>query len=445
MPHVTPLHADDPTRVGRYRLSGRIVGMPVAGPVYLARTVDGSEVTVTLLGGDWGRDSAARDRFTAEANAARRVAPFCAARILGAGFDGSDAFLVSEYVAGPSLREFVTEEGPWEGGDLQALAVGTATGLAAIHQAGLVHGQFGPEHVVLGADGPRVIEFGITPPYGAATPGADMRAWAFTVLYAAAGGPVDPADLEMLPEPLREQATLCLRSGPGDRPTARSVVVELLGDANPPAGVLGEGSRRAARAAVRPEPPPPAAEPRPRPQPPRRAATIPRRPATIWWVVGIAVCLVAIVVAIRAAQSQSGAPADTAKPATTSQPSATTTPSGRPRGSPTPPPTVPPGLAGTWSGQVSQTNPSDVYHVVLTLVPGSAGGKVQYSGTSFSCSGELSLMSRLSSTLTLDQGIIQGQNKCADGVVTLVQGPANTLQFSFKGQAGPAATGTLDR
>ena len=86
MPHVTPLHADDPTRVGRYRLSGRIVGMPVAGPAYLARTVDGSEVTVTLLGGDWGRDSAARDRFTAEASAARRVAPFCAARIPGGRF-----------------------------------------------------------------------------------------------------------------------------------------------------------------------------------------------------------------------------------------------------------------------------------------------------------------------------------------------------------------------
>ena len=275
MPHVTPLHADDPRRVGRYRLTGRVEGMPVPGPVYVARTVDGSEVTITLLGGDWTRDAADRDRFTAEANAACRVAPFCAARILGSGFDGKDAFLVREYVAGPSLRELVDSEGPWEGDDLEALAVGTATGLAAIHQAGLVHGEFGPEHVVLGVDGPRVIEFGITPPYGAATPAADLRAWAFTMLYAAVGGPATPADLEMLSEPLRTLATECMSTGPGDRPTARSIVIELLGDADPPAGVLGEGSRRAARVAVRPAP---ASDPQPRAAP-RRAVTMPSRPA----------------------------------------------------------------------------------------------------------------------------------------------------------------------
>ena len=445
MPHVTPLHADDPTRVGRYRLSGRIVGMPVAGPVYLARTVDGSEVTVTLLGGDWGRDSAARDRFTAEANAARRVAPFCAARILGAGFDGSDAFLVSEYVAGPSLREFVTEEGPWEGGDLQALAVGTATGLAAIHQAGLVHGQFGPEHVVLGADGPRVIEFGITPPYGAATPGADMRAWAFTVLYAAAGrarrprGPGDAARTAAraghpVPE-VRARRPADRAIGRGRTPRRRQPArgrarggVEARGARGGAAGASSPGRRAAAPASAsapgRDDTAPAGHDlvgGRDRGVPRGHRRGHPRRAEPERRAGGYG-------------QARHDEPAfghhDAIGPA---------------RGSPTPPPTVPPGLAGTWSGQVSQTNPSDVYHVVLTLVPGSAGGKVQYSGTSFSCSGELSLMSRLSSTLTLDQGIIQGQNKCADGVVTLVQGPANTLQFSFKGQAGPAATGTLDR
>src|SRR5258708_12441094 len=147
---------------------------------------------MTRLGGDGTVGGGARDRFTAEANAACRVGRFCAARILGAGFDGGHAFLVREYVAGPSLLEFVTEEGPWEGEDLEALAVGTATGLAAIHQAGLVHGEFGPEHVVLGADGPRGIEFGITPPYGAATPTADLRAWAFTVLYPPPPAPPAP-------------------------------------------------------------------------------------------------------------------------------------------------------------------------------------------------------------------------------------------------------------
>jgi eukaryotic-like serine/threonine-protein kinase len=440
LPHVTPLHADDPRRVGRYRLTGRIAGMPAEGPVYLARTIDGSEVTITLLGGDWAADHAARDRFTAEANAARRVAPFCAARILGAGFDGGDAFLVSDYVSGPSLREFVTDEGPWEGGDLQSLAIGMATGLAAIHQAGLVHGEFGPDHVVLGVDGPRVIEFGITPPYGAATPAADLRAWAFTVLYAAAGGPAVPADLENLPEPLRTLATECMSTGPGDRPTARSIVLGLLGNTDPPAGVLGEGSRRAARAAVRPAPAP---EARPAPGPRRNQ---PRRAVTAWWVAGIAVCIVAIAVAIRAAQNQSGQAA-TDKPAPTGQPGAPSSRSDRPRGSPKPTPTIPALLGGTWSGQVKQTSTAGTFavNVQLNLAPGSSGGTVHYSGTTttFNCSDALSLVSDLADTLTLNQATVKGP--CQPGRVTLTPGTGGTLQFSFSGQGAPPATGTLNK
>ena len=250
MPHVRPLHAEDPRRVGQYRLAGRIVGMPAAGPVYLARSVDGTEVTITLLDGEWTTDSAARDRFTAEASAARRVAPFCAARLLGAGFDAGHAYLVSEYIAGPSLRESVTEEGAWYDSDLEALAVGTATGLAAIHQAGLVHGEFGPAYVVLGPEGPRVVDFGITPPYGSATPAADMLAWARTMLFAAAGGRAGHGDLDLLPRPLREVTAKCLSPGPSERPSARSAVTELLGDDTPECGGLSArecGARRAPR------------------------------------------------------------------------------------------------------------------------------------------------------------------------------------------------------
>ncbi|HEV2243197.1 MAG TPA: hypothetical protein VGR98_19290, partial [Streptosporangiaceae bacterium] len=413
--------------------------MPFDEPVYLARTIDGSEVTITLVGGDWVADGAARDRFTAEATAARRVAPFCAARILGAGFDGGDAFLVSDYVSGPSLREFVTEEGPWEGDDLEALAIGMATGLAAIHQAGLVHGEFGPDHVVLGVDGPRVIEYGITPPYGAATPAADLRAWAFTVLYAAAGGPAVPADLEMLPEPLRTLATECMSTGPGDRPTARSIVLELLGDTDPPAGVLGEGSRRSARAAVRPEP-----QPRPGPGPRRNP---PRRAVTIWWAIGIAVCIAAIAVAIRAAQNGTSPQAATTKPAPTNQPGGRT--SDRPRGSPKPTPTVPAALGGLWAGQVRQNSSGTtvIFNVQMSLTPGTSSGTIHYTTislvTQFSCADALSVVSDLASTLTLNQARINGP--CQPGTVTLIPGPGSTLRYIFKGQGGPGvppATGT---
>ena len=440
MPHVTPLHAGDPGRLGRYRLTGRIAGMPADGPIYLAQATEGTEVTIRLLESDWARDGAARDRFTAEATAASRVAPFCAARILGAGFKAGRAFLVSEYVAGPTLLEFVADEGPWEGADLEALAIGTATGLAAIHQAGLVHGDFGPEYVVLGADGPKVVEFGITPPYGAATPAADMRAWAHTVLYAAAGAPADPYDpddLNLLAEPLRGLVIQCTSADPAKQPTARAAVIELLDDDDPPAGVLGEGSRRARQAAVRP---PPAAPDGESPEPPRRRRG--GRAVAIWWAAGVAVCILAIAVAIVFAQSQTGGQA----PAAGRSPSAAATPSPRPTSpapSPTPAVTVPPDLAGTWAGLVSQNSPSGPFsvNVQVSLDAGATGGTVRYSGP-FSCRDDLDLVSDAFGTLTLNQGIVQGP--CQKGVVTLSPAAAGSgLRFSFKGKGAPAATGTL--
>ena len=457
MPHVTPLHADDPQRVGRYRLTGRIAGipadglayfagahdgvavLPAYGSVYLGSTPDGGDVAVKLLDGDW--NGAARDRFTAEAKAASRVAPFCAAQILSAGFEGHQAYLVSEYVAGPSLEEFVAEEGPWEGRDLMALAIGTATGLAAIHQAGLVHGDFGPEHVVLGAQGPRVVGFGITPPYGPATPAADLRAWVHTVLYAAAGetaDPEDPEDLDLLPEPLRTLAVRCIFAETGGQPTARSIVLELLGDENPPAGVLGEGMRRAARAAVGPLAPPDEDL-----APPSGAAK--RRVRAVWWVAGAAACLLAIAAAVLFVRHQGSPSSDAAKSPASDGPAAAS-PSAGP---PTSTVTVPAALAGTWSGQITQTSqtsptsPADVFQAQMTLAAGANPGSVHYSGASFSCTGRLTPVSDSSGTVTLDQAIVHGP--CAGGVVTLSPGPGNTARFRFKGKEGPMATGTLTK
>ena len=253
MPHVTPLRPDDPRHVGRYQLAGRMSGMPGTGPTYLGDGPDGRQVTISLLGSDWTDDSAARDRFAAEASAAKRVQPFCAARLLDSGLDSGRAYLVREYVAGASLLELVSAEGEMRRTDLDGLAIGMATGLLSVHEAGLVHGSFGPEHVIMSCSGPKVVEFGITPPYGMATPAADMLAWARTTLFAAlARPPASMSDLDVLPAQLREVVTGCLSSEPAERPLTRSVVVELLGGTEPSSGALAEGARLAVHAAAAP-------------------------------------------------------------------------------------------------------------------------------------------------------------------------------------------------
>ncbi len=434
MPNVGPLHASDPRRVGRYRLTGRIAGMPADRPVFLAATANGDQVTLTLLNADLTQNGAAADRFTAEARAARRVAPYCTARIIDSGLADGIPYLVREYVAGPSLAEFIAAAGPRATSSLAALAIGTATGLAAIHQAGLVHGQFGPEHVVLGVSGPRVVGFGITPPYGSATPAADMLAWARTILFAATGRPgAGAGDLAKLGDPLRGLVARCMGQEPSGRLPARSVVLELLGTDDPPDDPLAEGSRLAIGAAFRP----------PAGAPARRLQSAPARSRAIWSAAGIVACVLAIAVAVHVLQNQGAA-----RPAAASGASTGQLPAGGPgtrlatSATPTPPTaTIPASLGGSWSGQAMQQ--ADVFSVHVRLDTGATSGEIRYSGASFTCTGNLSLVSDAGGVVTMRQGIIVGQQACANGVVTLRPGSSGSLQFRFTGAAGPEADGSL--
>jgi predicted Ser/Thr protein kinase len=272
------LRPGDPHRLGDYELLGRL-GEGGQGVVYLGRTESGNLVAVKLLRAEIMHDAVARDRFLREAAAAKRVARFCTAQVLDVGLANDRPFIVSEYVQGLSLKRAVTESGPRTGGALERLAVGTATALAAIHEAGVVHRDFKPSNVLLGPDGPRVIDFGIaraldatttttphlvgSPPYMAPEqiggaplgPAADMFAWGATMVFAANGTP--PFQQSSIPaafhqilhgEPelgelsgtLRELVAACLCKDPARRPTAHQVLRRLLagGEATVPADTL---------------------------------------------------------------------------------------------------------------------------------------------------------------------------------------------------------------
>jgi len=204
------LRSTDPRRIGAYELLARL-GEGGQGTVYLARGADGVQVALKLLRSEVVDDPRARRFLERELVAVERVASFCTARILAFHSDGDAPHLVSEYVAGPSLQEHVAESGPFAGAALTTLAIGTATALAAIHEAGVVHRDFKPANVLLGPDGPRVIDFGVARPLDAtaatvsqavgtpaymspeqlagdrAGPPMDLFAWACTMVFAASG------------------------------------------------------------------------------------------------------------------------------------------------------------------------------------------------------------------------------------------------------------------
>ncbi|WP_123663821.1 serine/threonine-protein kinase [Actinocorallia herbida] len=159
MARVRPLRPDDPGEIGGFRLRGRL-GSGGQGVVYLADSSSGP-VAVKCLHPHVLAEGQERKILRRELRAAGRVHPFCTAPVLTADVEGGRPYIVSEYVEGPTLRELVEEDGPLSADGLGRLAIGTATALTAIHRAGIVHRDFKPGTIVLGADGPRVIDVGI--------------------------------------------------------------------------------------------------------------------------------------------------------------------------------------------------------------------------------------------------------------------------------------------
>ncbi|MBO2457850.1 serine/threonine-protein kinase [Actinomadura violacea] len=151
---MRPLRPTDPRRIGRLGSGG-------SGQVYLARSPGGRPVAVKVVHGHLAASERFRTRFAREAAAARRVGGFHTAQVVDLAPDADPPWLVTAYVPGPSLRDAVQEHGPLPPAMLTALGAGLAEGPAAVHAAGLVHRDLKPGNVVLAADGPRIIDFGI--------------------------------------------------------------------------------------------------------------------------------------------------------------------------------------------------------------------------------------------------------------------------------------------
>ncbi len=208
---VDPLREDDPARVGRYRILGRL-GAGGMGVVYLAESRRGGRAALKLIRRELADDASFRSRFRREVQASFRVSGMCTARLIDFDTEADQPWMATEYVDGPPLDSLVGERGPLSSDQQLALAVGLAEALVAIHEEDVVHRDLKPANVLCPESGPKIIDFGIataadavpltrhgmvigspgwiTPEQlltGEASPASDVFAWGCLTAFASSG------------------------------------------------------------------------------------------------------------------------------------------------------------------------------------------------------------------------------------------------------------------
>jgi len=259
------LRDDDPKQIGGYRLTARL-GAGGMGVVYLGTAEDGDLVAIKVLRPELADDPEFRRRFQREVSVLTQVKGVCTVRVIEADTESARPFMVTEFIDGPSLAEYVDRHGPLGADMLYGLATGLAEALTVIHAAGIVHRDLKPSNVILAADGPKVIDFGIAQTLDATAvtktgmmvgsagfmapeqvlgkpgPPADVFVWGVTIAYAASGespfggGPTEAvlyrvlhneADLSAVPGSLRPLVSAALAKEQQDRPTAQQLLERL--------------------------------------------------------------------------------------------------------------------------------------------------------------------------------------------------------------------------
>ncbi|MEU4385246.1 protein kinase [Promicromonospora sp. NPDC023805] len=265
-PEIAPPTADDPPELGGYEIRGRL-GRGGMGMVYLGATRSGRLLAIKVIHPERTDEREFRARFRREVAAATKVRSRRMAAVVDFDVDAATPWLASEYVPGPTLAQAIAELGSLPEPAVRELVTGLAEALDAIHREGLVHRDLKPANVLLGPDGPVLIDMGIvsetdatsltttgvqpgTPQFmspeqargEAVTPATDVWSLGAVAHLAQAGtapfgtGSLatvtyrivhEQPDLAVLPSGLRRLVGACLAKDPAARPTTSAVLAFL--------------------------------------------------------------------------------------------------------------------------------------------------------------------------------------------------------------------------
>ncbi|WP_436850982.1 protein kinase domain-containing protein [Streptomyces hokutonensis] len=232
------------------------------GSVYLSRTRGNQPVALKVIRREYAQDEEFRRRFEQEASSARRVQGYHIVPVVDHDTTGPQPWLATVYVPGLALDRILAQYGTLPLPTVLQLTGCAAEALHAVHKAGVIHRDMKPSNILVGSDGPWIIDFGIaraadatqltrsggligTPQFMSPehangqeqTPAADVFSLGLIAAVAATGrhpygdsGAITlatkiantefrPPDLSSYPEPLRTVLERTLAADPAARPS----------------------------------------------------------------------------------------------------------------------------------------------------------------------------------------------------------------------------------
>ena len=154
------LRAGDPEQIGPWQIVNRL-GSGGMGLVYLG-TNGTRAAAIKVVRNHLLEDPTSRTRLAREVESLKKAKSSFIAEIVGSDVAGSPAWIATKFVDGPSLKTLIDNEGPMDEAHWIFLAQGLAEALSAVHKAGIIHRDVKPSNILMSADGPKLIDFGIS-------------------------------------------------------------------------------------------------------------------------------------------------------------------------------------------------------------------------------------------------------------------------------------------